>query len=72
MTFKTTLSTAVGVIAAIATPITGGVGVAYAVNTVPAETIAKSRPTGDLAGHLKNFGAEATREDALRILDELN
>ena len=45
---------------------------AYAVNTVPADTIAQSLPTGELAGHLKNFGAEATREDALRILDELN
>lgn len=72
MTFKSTLSTAVGVIAAIAIPITGGVGVAYAVNTVPADTIAQSLPTGELAGHLKNFGAEAIREDALRILDELN
>ena len=72
MTFKTTLSTAVGVIAAIAIPITGGVGVAYAVNTVPADTIAQSLPTGELAGHLKNFGAAAAQEDALRVLDELN
>ena len=41
MTFKSTLSTAVGVIAAIAIPITGGVGVDYAVNTVTADTIAQ-------------------------------
>ena len=71
MTFKTTLSTAAGVLAAIAIPITGGV-VAYAVNTVPADTIAQSVPAGDLGGHLKNFGAAAAQEDALRVLDELN
>ena len=72
MTFKTTLSTAAGVLAAIAIPITGGVGVAYAVNTVPTDTIAQSVPAGDLGGHLKNFAAAAAQEDALRVLDELN
>ena len=72
MTFKTTLSTAAGVLAAIAIPITGGVGGAYAVNTVPADTIAQSVPAGDLGGHLKSFGAAAAQEDALRVLDELN
>lgn len=72
MTFKTTLSTAVGVLAAIAIPISGGVGVAYAVNTVPADNIAQSVPADDLGGHLKNFGAAAAQEDALRVLDELN
>jgi len=46
--------------------------VAYAVNTVPADTIAQSVPAGDLGGHLKNFGAAAAQEDALRVLDELN
>ena len=34
MTFKTTLSTAVGVLAAIAIPITGGIGVAYALSLI--------------------------------------
>ena len=48
MTFKTTLSTAAGVLAAIAIPITGGVGVAYAVNIVPADTIARSVPAGTI------------------------
>ena len=72
MTFKTTLSTAVGVLAAIAIPITGGIGVAYAVNTVPADTIVQSVPPGDLGDHLKDFGAAAAQDDALHVLDELN
>ena len=45
MTFKTTLSTAVGVLAAIAIPITGGIGVAYAVNTVPVSYTHLTLPT---------------------------
>ena len=72
MTFKTTLSTAVGVIAAIAIPITGGVGVAYAVNTVPADAIAPSLPSGDLENHLKTLVAADSHADALHVLDEEN
>ena len=62
MTFKTTLSTAAGVLAAIAIPITGGVGVAYAVNTVPADTIAQSVPAGDLGGHCLLYTSDAADE----------
>lgn len=45
---------------------------AYAVNTVPADTIARSVPSGDLGDHLKDLGAAAAQEDALHVLDELN
>lgn len=60
MTIKNKLSTTLAVVAAIVFPISGGLGIAFAVNAVPAETIAQAA-TGDLLIlHLKSALEVAT------------
>ncbi|QRJ58537.1 hypothetical protein GWO64_003970 [Corynebacterium macginleyi] len=54
MTIKNKLSTTVAVAAAIVFPISGGLGIAFAVNAVPAETIAQAATGHPLILHLKS------------------
>lgn len=54
MTIKNKLSTTVAVAAAIVFPISGGLGIAFAVNAVPAETIAQAATGDPLILHLKS------------------
>ncbi|MER0089186.1 hypothetical protein ABRP86_10695 [Corynebacterium sp. KPL3927] len=54
MTIKNKLSTTLAVAAAIVFPISGGLAIAFAVNAVPAETIAQAATGDPLILHLKS------------------
>ncbi|MER0000304.1 MULTISPECIES: hypothetical protein [Corynebacterium] len=60
MTINNKLSTTAAVAAAIVFPISGGLGIAFAVNAVPAETIAQAATGDPLILHLKSAFELAT------------
>lgn len=60
MSISNRLSTTLAVAAAIVFPISGGLAIAFAVNTVPAETIAQAATGDPLILHLKSALEVAT------------